>query len=106
VPGPPQLRMGVGCRRPVLSVSDMPRSSPTAGHEERSGYSTGRGARWRGRGAQVDVGVAEADIAGLVQGGPVVVGQPGQAGTAKSSSYSSTAKAWPARLGERRQPAQ
>ena len=29
---------------------------------------------------QVDIGVAETDIAGLVQGGLVVVGQPGQAG--------------------------
>jgi hypothetical protein len=29
---------------------------------------------------QVDVGVAQADIAGLIQSGLVVVGQPGQAG--------------------------
>jgi hypothetical protein len=34
---------------------------------------------------QVDVGVAQTDIAGLVQGGLVVVGQPGQAATARSS---------------------
>ena len=38
---------------------------------------------------QVNVGVAETEITGLVEGGLVVVGQ---AGHARSSSYSSTAK--------------